>query len=91
MDEESGQLEDLVRLDMYVFHIVCNQQRPGTESLDYPSLSNTEANYLEGKKTPWEFSLLFNFIVQAKNLETRQNVCEGERKWTGAFSGRQLD
>lgn len=51
MDEELGQLEDLVRLDTYVFHVVFNQQRTGTERLDYPSLSNAEANYLEGKNS----------------------------------------
>lgn len=70
MDEELGQLEDLVRLGTYIFHIVCNQQRAGTERLDYPSSSNTEANYFRGKKTPLEFLLLFNSVVEAKNLES---------------------
>lgn len=51
LEGERGQLEDLVRLGTYIFHIVCNQQHPGTERLDYPSLSNTEANYFCAKNS----------------------------------------
>lgn len=51
VEGELGQLEDLVRLGTYISHIVCNQQRPGTETLDYPSLSSTEANYFWAKNS----------------------------------------
>lgn len=84
VEGELGQLEDLVRLGTHIFHIVCNQHHPGTERLDYPSLSNTGANYFCARKL-LEFLLLFNSMVQVKTW--RLDKKRVRWKWKGKEQG----